>query len=68
MLIVIGVVGLQAPSMLALASLREISPEKAGRGCHGYVPTADVDGTQERAVNHYTGILSCSRSQYYMFF
>lgn len=42
MLIVIGVVAYQAPSMLALASLREISSLNAGWGCHVYAqPTTE---------------------------
>lgn len=51
MLIVIGVGVSRAPSMLALASLREISPQKTGHGCHDYVRTADDVG-QLRNVNH----------------
>lgn len=51
MLIVIGVGASRAPSMLALASLREISPQKTGHGCHDYVRTADDVG-QLRKVNH----------------
>lgn len=50
MLIVIGVDCSQTPSMLALASLREISPQKAGHGCHGYVQTADVVGQLSNTV------------------
>lgn len=50
MLIVIGVIGYQAPSMLALPSLREISPQKDGHRCHGYVQTADVDGVMLSGV------------------
>lgn len=51
MLIVIGVGASRAPSMLALASLWEISPRKTGHCCHDYVRTADDVG-QLRNVNH----------------
>lgn len=58
--------GSQAPSMLALTPFWEISPQKAGHGCHGYPQTADGVGQLRNVAQRCCGGVCKERSLIYV--